>query len=133
MSFLAKLTIDDKEYNVLSFSFEINQQVHPGRSIPSGMPVINHLHLTIEADSDDSFFAWSISTGSPKDGEIIFYKRDAMASSRKLNFQGAFCVNYTEKFESNSPNPMIMGLTLTARVLTLNDSVEYEDSGNHGF
>lgn len=127
MSFLAKLTVDDQEYNVLTFSFEIDQFVPNGAARPAGLPIIKHLHLTLESSSDDTFFDWSVNPYGQKDGEIIFYKRDAMASSRKLNFQGAFCINYTEKFESNSIHPMVIGITLSIEVLTLNDSVEYEN------
>ncbi|WP_452219462.1 type VI secretion system tube protein TssD [Lacinutrix salivirga] len=133
MSFLAKLTIDDQVYNILSYSFEIDQHVPYGAARPGGLPIIRHLHLTIESNSDDTFFTWSIFPHDQKDGEIIFYKRDAMASSRKLNFTGAYCVNYTEKFESNSVTPMIMGITLSVEMLTLNDSAEYVNPENRNF
>ncbi|WP_452227761.1 MULTISPECIES: type VI secretion system tube protein TssD [unclassified Lacinutrix] len=128
MSFLAKLSIDDQEYNVLSFSFDVAQQVHHGSSRPTGMPTINHLHILIESSSNSGFFAWSISPYEQKDGEIIFYKRDAMASSRTLKFTGAFCINYNESFENNSKTPMSTSLVLAVESLELDDSL-YQNPG----
>lgn len=122
MSFLAKLIIDDQEYNVLSFSFDVAQQVHHGSSRPTGMPIINHLQIVIESTSNSGFFGWSISPYEQKDGEIIFYKRDAMASSRTLKFTGAFCINYNETFENNSKNPMATGIVLAVETVELDDS-----------
>lgn len=124
MSFLAKITIDDQEYNVLSFSFDVNQQVHHGSGRPAGMPIINYLNIVIESTAKSGFFGWSISPYEQKDGEIVFYKRDAMASSRILKFTGAFCINYNEAFENNSQNPMVTSLVLAVESLNL-DGSEY--------
>lgn len=122
MSFLAKLSIDDQEYNVLSFSFDVNQQVSHGSARPTGQPIINNLHVSIESAANSGFFMWSVSPYEQKDGEIIFYKRDTMASSRTLQFTGAFCVNYNEIFQSDSSNPMITNLVLTVETLELDDT-----------
>jgi len=122
MSFLAKLVIDDQEYNVLSFSFDVEQQTHHGSARPSGVPIINYLNVIIESASNSGFFGWSISPYEQKDGEIIFYKRDAMASSRTLKFTGAFCINYNETFESNSKSPMVTSIVLATETIELDDS-----------
>ncbi|AEH02102.1 type VI secretion system tube protein TssD [Lacinutrix sp. 5H-3-7-4] len=123
MSFLAKLTIDDQEFNVLSFSFDVNQQVNHGSARPTGLAIINHIHISIESAENSGFFGWSVNSYEQKDGEIVFYKRDAMASSRTLKFTGAFCVNYNEVFQSNSANPMITNLVLTVETLELDDTL----------
>ena len=122
MSFLAKLIIDDKEYDVLSFSFGVDQQVNHGSARPSGMPIINQLSILIESTGNSGFFGWSISPYEQKDGKIIFYKRDAMASSRTLEFTGAFCVNYNESFNSTDTNPMVTSIVLAVESVILDDS-----------
>ena len=124
MSFLAKLEIEDKEYNVLSFSFSVNQQVHHGAARPSGMPTIERLNISIESSPNSGFFWWSIRPLEQKDGIIIFYKRDAMASSRTLEFTNAFCINYSEDFQNNSTSPMTTSLVLAVESLAL-DGTEY--------
>lgn len=122
MSFLAKLTIDDQEYNVLKFSFGVAQKIHNNSARPSSMPIINKLNIVIESHSNTGFFGWSISPYEQKDGEIIFYKRDAMASSRILKFKGAFCINYNDDFDSDSENPMVTTLVLAPETVELDDS-----------
>ncbi|WP_452219804.1 type VI secretion system tube protein TssD [Lacinutrix salivirga] len=122
MSFLAKLTIDDQEYNVLTFSFDVSQKIHSNSARPSSMPIINKLKVVIESHSNTGFFGWSISPYEQKDGEIIFYKRDAMASSRILKFYGAFCINYNDEFDNNSDNPMVTSLILAPESVELDDS-----------
>ena len=124
MSFLAKLEIEDKEYNILSFSFSVNQQIHHGAARPSGMPTIDKLNILIESTVNSGFFDWSISPYEQKDGKIIFYKRDTMASSRTLEFTNAFCVNYSEDFQDSSTNPMTTSLVLVVETLSL-DGSEY--------
>ena len=124
MSFLAKLIIDDKEYNVLSFSFGVDQPVSYGSNRPTGRPVINQLNILIESTGNSGFFGWSVGLYEQKDGEIIFYKRDAMASSRKLEFKGAFCVNYNESFDNSNSNPMVTRLVLAVESIAL-DGSEY--------
>ncbi|MFD2726300.1 type VI secretion system tube protein TssD [Hyunsoonleella rubra] len=123
MSFLAKLTIEDNEYNVLSFSFSVSQAVHHGAARPSGRPVISHLSITLESVGNSGFYEWSILDYEQKDGEIVFYKRDAMASSRTLKFTGAFCINYNETFESSNTSPMVTSLVLAVETLELDSTV----------
>lgn len=122
MSFLAKLTIDDQEYNILSYSFNVSRQSHHGSGRPTGMPTINHLQIEIESTGKSGFYAWSTSPYEQKDGKIVFYKRDAMASSRILKFTGAFCINYNEIFSNNSTNPMTTSLILAVETVELDDS-----------
>lgn len=122
MSFLAKLNIDDTEYNVLECSYGIRQDTY-GHGRPSGLPTIEEITLKIESTKGTSFYAWSVSSFEQKDGEIIFYKRDAMASSRILKFTGAFCIGYREDFNNNGKTPMVMNLVLTVDKLECDGEV----------
>ena len=122
MSFLAKLIIDDQEYNILSFSFDVTQKVHQGSSRPTGMPTMNHLNITLESTGKSGFFAWSISPYEQKDGEIIFYKRDAWASSRTFKFTGAFWIHYNANFGNNNNHPMTTQMVLAIETVALDDS-----------
>lgn len=132
MSFLAKLNIDDKEYNVLSFSFGVDQNVSYAAGLvnATGRPKLRTLDIVIESTANTGFFEWSVGINTEKDGEIIFYKRDAMASSRKLEFKGAFCINYNESFNNASSNPMVTKLCLAAASITFDG---HEFRANVGF
>lgn len=121
MSFLAKLHIDEQDYNVLEFSFGLQQKTFDhGR--PSSMPAIEVITIIIESTNGTGFYDWSISPFEQKEGEIIFYKRDAMASSRILKFTGAFCTGYKENFNNNSKTPMLMHLAITV------DKLEFDNT-----
>lgn len=122
MSFLAKLTIDDQEFNVLSFTLDVNQPANQGRSF--GYPRINNLHITIEASENSFiFFSWCTTIQDKKDGKIVFYKRDAMASSRTLEFTGGVCVNYNDTFQNDNAYPMITTLEISLESLEFNGTV----------
>jgi len=125
MSFLAKLKIDDEEYNILEFSFDVTQPTsQDGRTI--GLPILGNIDILLESRSATEFYAWSLGKSYRKDGEIVFYKRDTvMAIARTLVFKAALCAYYKETFNSNSTNPMKTRLKLAAEIVNL-DSTEHE-------
>tara|TARA_R110002124_G_scaffold138798_1_gene302825 strand:- start:53947 stop:54342 length:396 start_codon:yes stop_codon:yes gene_type:complete len=125
MSFLAKLTIEDVEMNVLECSFEFIQSIDSnGR--PTGRPRGGLIHILIESTNSTDFLAWMVSPGDYKDGEIVFYKRDIMSSNKTLHFTDAFCVGYLEQFDAENSLPMRTKLTISARAMGVNGS-EYEN------
>ncbi len=131
MSFLAKLTIEDVEMNVLECSFEFIQSIDSnGR--PNGRPRGGLISLLIESTNSTDFLSWMISTGDYKDGEIVFYKRDIMSSNKTLHFHDAFCVGYLEQFNAENSVPMRTKLTLSARVMGVN-STEYVNTWDSHF
>lgn len=120
MSFLAKLKIDDKEYNVVNFSFGVQQEYNIISQYPSGSPNLTPLIIELESSTNSGFFHWSVGD-TKKDGKIVFYKRDAMASSRTLEFTGAHLVGYNESFNASNANPMMTVLKLIVEELKLDD------------
>jgi len=117
MSFLAKLTIEDVEMNVLECSFEFIQSIDSNGGL---------IHILIESTNSTDFLAWMVSPGDYKDGEIVFYKRDIMSSNKTLHFTDAFCVGYLEQFDAENSLPMRTKLTISARAMGVNGS-EYEN------
>lgn len=121
MSFLAKLSIDDKEYNLLSISFGVNSNYDPRSLMVSGLPQMSTIDIEVESTSSSGFFKWSLDPYDKKDGQIIFFKRDAMAGSRTLIFQQASLVSYSEKFNSIDSNAMVTSLKMVV------DQIIFED------
>ncbi|MGB1308471.1 MAG: type VI secretion system tube protein TssD [Oceanihabitans sp.] len=121
MSFLAKLTIEDQEFNVLDFSFEVTQQTD-SRGLASGYPNLGALNILIESSNDLDFYAWSINSNAAKDGKIIFYKRDAMAKHKTIEFNGAVCVGYKESFNSNDSSPMKTRIIIRANAIIVENT-----------
>ena len=131
MSFLAKLHIDDQEFNILEFSFDVTQPTNSVGQVIS-TPNLGSIDVLIESRSNTEFYAWSIGINTIKDGEIIFYKRDNSAKARTLEFKDSICVYFKETFNSNSNNPMKTRLKISARSVTLDDT-EYEVSWGNDY
>lgn len=111
MSFLAKLTLGDNSYTVLNADYEVSQPVGE-RNMPVRAPSIGLIHLTLESTNSGEIFEWAASPRLSKDGNVVFYRRDAQSSMKTLSFRGGFCVNYREQFDANNDTPMRMHITL---------------------
>lgn len=126
MSFLAKLTIEEEEMNVLECSFEFTQKVdYNGR--PTELPRAGLINILLESTNNTNLLAWMVLPHTYKDGEIVFFKRDIMSSNKTLKFFDAFCVSYQENFNAEDALPMKTKICISARALEIND-VSYENS-----
>ena len=128
MSFLAKLTIDGKTYNILHYSYHPRQPTdHSGK--PTGKPIGGFLSLTLESDRETTFYGWMLSPDMVKEGTITFYKRDAMSKQGEIEFGTAYCVAYTEDFSSTGNTPMVQHIQLSPGKITYG-GVVYEENWN---
>ncbi len=118
MSFLSKLTVDGKTYNVLECTYEMNQQVDETGK-PIGRPRGGRISLAIESDSDTDIFHWMKEPDQTKDGTITFFKRDAMAQQKVLQFTQGFCIDYKEQFIADDEAPMVTTITISAQQIKL--------------
>lgn len=126
MSFLAKLTIEGEETNILECSYDFNQSIgHDGR--PTELPRAGLIHLLLESTGNTDILAWMVLPHTFKDGEIVFYNRDSMSSNKTLTFHDAICVSYQEAFNAEDTLPMKTRISITARAIDIND-VSYENS-----
>lgn len=118
MSFLAKLELDGEEINVLDCSFSFRQDMdYTGR--PCSKPVGGRITLLIESTSKTDFLEWMISPTITKKGKITFYRRDNMSSLKNVEFSGAYCVEYSERFNSTDSQPLRTHLLLSAKEITV--------------
>jgi Hemolysin coregulated protein Hcp (TssD) len=113
MSFLAKLNLDGKEYNVLSFDYKASQQVD-NNGKPSSKPHGFYIAIIVESDRDSSLSDWMVDSLMAKDGYIRFYNRDGMSKFKDVKFETTYCVGYKEIFEANGKLPMRQMLTLSS-------------------
>ena len=143
MSFLAKLELGDKEYNILSADYDISQPIdHYGR--PHGKAKGGLVQLTIESSTDNQLVEWASKHSLMKDGKLIFYRRDANSQMKTVKFKDAFCIYLKEIFTADGANPMVTRLTISARELTIasitianpwagsTSNAKDDDATNHG-
>ena len=124
MSFLAKLSLEDftgeEGLNVLECSYEFNAATDR-RGQRTEHPTGGQISLLIESSQKVDFLEWMIS-GERKDGEIIFYKRDMMASERKVVFHRADCIHYAEEFVADGKLPMKTRIIIAPFIITVDDT-----------
>ncbi len=119
MSFLAKLEIDGESYNVLDCRVSLQQAIDNSGK-PSAEPHGGIVTIVVESTSSSDFFRWMISNTETKDGEVIFYRRDAISKMRDLKFEKAYCIGYNEVFQSANTTPMRVELVLSAKSIAMN-------------
>jgi hypothetical protein len=119
MSFLAKLELDDKTYNILECKYSFNQQIdNTGK--PQGMPQGGEISIRIESTGNPDLLGWMLDHNKTKDGKIIFYRRDAMSKLQVLTFKKAYCINFMEYFNSSNNDPLQIEFQLIAKTFEVN-------------
>ncbi len=119
MSFLAKFYLDDKEYNVLECSYALHQP-RDGEGRPTGRPKGGQIKLVLESDSDTNLFHWMREPAMTKSGSVVFFKNDAMAHQKVLEFENAFCLDLIERFISDNREPMKTTVVISAQSIKMN-------------
>ncbi len=125
MSVQVKLIIDEKEINVLWFSFGFNQ-VADANNRPSQKPVFVGLKLIIETQKSLNLAGWSFAANETKQLELHIYPVIMGGKTRKLYFYDCHLVNWINSFSSIGNQPMSETLEITAAgVKESNSSTEY--------
>lgn len=118
MSFKAKLDVNGKQVNVLSCSYDLNQEVDAtGR--PSSVTRGGRIRLKVESTGDSSFFEWMVNNYERRDGTVSFLKRDTEAKMKQLKFSEGYLVSYSEQFEATDKQPLSETFTISAREITV--------------
>jgi hypothetical protein len=121
MSFIAKLTLDGEDINVLNCGFRFSQ-ITDSTGKPTAIPQGGTINIVIESTGTTDIFDWMISPTLTKSGSITFFRRDTMSKLKTLEFTDAHCVDYYETFDHIGDNPMQIQLTISAYEIKLNDS-----------
>lgn len=121
MSFIAKLSIDGEEMNILQCGFRFSQTTD-ATGKPTAIPQAGAIHLTVESNGSTDLFDWMVSPTQTKRGVITFFRRDNMSRLKTLEFDDAHCVDYYETFDHAGDFPMQVEVQISAREIRLNDS-----------
>jgi Hemolysin coregulated protein Hcp (TssD) len=122
MSFLSKLIVDSNTYSVLNCNYKFAQDRDPSNK-PSGVAHGGEIKIRIEATAKTDFLDWTLKENQVKDGEIVFYKRDAMSKLRSIKFEKAYCISYEETFNAENTEPLVIEMIICAKKLTIGDCV----------
>ncbi|TDO82986.1 hypothetical protein EV143_102247 [Flavobacterium chryseum] len=122
MSFLAKLELDNEVFNVLQFDVSFVQNVD-NNGKPASKAKGGQIRLIIETTQTDLFSDWMVSHTSVKDGKIIFYRRDAMSTMKKVSFNKGYCISLQKKFNSEGTVPMTTEILITCNEIKVGNTV----------
>lgn len=126
MSFKSRLEIEGKEYNIVDTVYGFTQNTDQSNK-PVGIPRGGRIKLVIESHGETDFLSWMISSTQTKKGKIVFYKPDEFMSILfSIQFEDAYCVDFSEHFSADDKIPMLITITITARKLDFGN-VTYEN------
>ena len=114
MSFLAKLELDDKTYNVLECEYDFTQNIDETGK-PKGMPYGGEISIRVESTGTPELLNWMLDHNQTKDGKIVFYRRDAMSKLQEVLFKKAFCIKYKEHCDAQGTEPLQIEIRLIAQ------------------
>lgn len=125
MSFLAKLTIDGATFNILECSYNLTQNTDPSGK-PLGVTRGGQIKLKIEATGKNDFINWMVAPNKTKDGEITFYKRDAMSQLQEIKFEKGYCISFSQTFNSQNKEPLYIEMSISAKRMSF-DGTDFEN------
>lgn len=119
MSFLSKLELDGNTYNILECRYSFSQATD-GTGKPQGMPQGGEIFIRIESTGNPELLGWMLDHNQTKNGTITFFRRDAMSKLQELTFEKAYCIRFTEHFNSIDAEPLQIEMSLIARKFDVN-------------
>ena len=120
MPFLAKLKVDNAEYNILKLDYAIEQAADDS-GLPNERSQAGIIHVTIESTKNTDFIAWALSNRALKNGDIILYNRDAVSTFRRIEFHKAYCLKFRELFDAIDNKALMSELTISAKKISFKD------------
>lgn len=112
MSIIVKLNIVGKQFNVLQYTYHINQEVNYN-GLPSSKPTGGLINVILESSKDDLFEEWAISPNMAKDAEILMMSANMDRPSKKIRLSGTYLISKEEIFNSTNNEPAKMILVLS--------------------
>jgi hypothetical protein len=97
MSFLATLTVDGKDFNLLECISELEQKIDAkGLAISSVRG--GNIRIVIDGTDDDTLPAWASDRTKKQDGTITFYKWDSQSKFKEIEFKDGYVTWFAESF-----------------------------------
>jgi len=113
-SFNAKLQVEGAEFDILSCNFSFGQATDDKGRPASGVQG-GSIFVQIVTSDDTALLGWMIDPHKKSSGSIVFKKIDEDSTLKEVKFVDAYCVGYSESFNSTSASAMTVSLNITAR------------------
>ena len=125
-SFSAEFDFGSGPYRVLNCHYGFNQDVNRDGKPASGVRG-GTVFVEVEAPEDSGQFKplieWMVNPTKRTTGKVRFYKTDEEnAKLKDLEFNDAYCVEYSEKFTAYGSEPYTIGMTISAKKIKVGDA-----------
>ncbi|SFZ83439.1 type VI secretion system tube protein TssD [Tenacibaculum maritimum] len=125
MSFVAKLIIENKEIDLLSYRFGFSKKVNE-QSRPIQLTSFKGLEMEIEATESIYFEEWMTSERAIEKIELQIFYPYLNGGSKIMTFYDCYLIGFQTTFSNSNEEPMINRLKITsAGVKTPNSELEY--------
>ena len=128
MAFPAKLTIDNKEFDVISLDYEIStaysNTYKPSTTAPQGgminFTILSHMKET------NVFHEWLLDTKMKKSGVFeLPLRHGTNLIKRELTFKLAHCINIYESYSSSDASQMHMRISIIASFIEFGNGSKF--------
>ncbi len=119
--FKAKLFIFEREYEILKFKIQYNQNIDA-----VGMPIerVNGNFIDVEFSSiknEREFFEVAFSNRKTVKGYVRFYRRDGFQKFYDYEFANTYIVNFNETFDAVNNKPLTTKVQFNAGIVKRDD------------
>jgi hypothetical protein len=114
MSFKATLVVQDEEFNVRRFDWEVSQRTD-ALNRPDAIVQGGQLRVELDSRPSDLLHFWALDDTKQFSGELQVLEATGGSVRKTIEFKDAYCVGLSKRFDgSGSTQSMIMTLTLSA-------------------
>lgn len=122
MAYKMTLEFGGKKYDVLSSSFAFSRSVDPKGRPASGV-YGGEIHLQVESYEDTTLLETMLNKQhTAQKGSISFDQGTNDGEMKKLEFEDGFITNYQESAAAHSTDAMAISLTISARIIKMNNA-----------
>lgn len=118
-SFAATLKVNGKDFEVINCSYSFSQNTDQ-ENRPAGKVMVGQITLSILGDDDKTILEWMADPYKMQKGSIEFNKIDEASTLKKIEFEDAYCTNFSEGFAANVADSMVINFTISPRIVTAN-------------
>lgn len=114
------LKVGGTEYRLMKFSYTLVQPTEEKTNRPTSSVIGGTIECWVKSTEDNTFWEWMCDPTMRKDGSIELYKMNEDSPLRTLEFQKAYCVEFTEAFNfTGEDGPTTQHFKLAARSMKI--------------
>jgi hypothetical protein len=126
MSIQIKLFVDDLEFNVLEYDFDILQNAD-NTGLPNSKSTPQPFKFSIEATKHTTFYEWAIHSSMQKRHvKIVFSPVNGMGKSETIELLDVYCIFYQFKYSATGSQPAVEYFKLTPATMLHNGEEKFK-------